>query len=275
MRLYISGPGQNIVRADRDPTADGRASHSAGETEAELPAALLGEIRGTVHHGHPGLPAARKHHWAKVLAPLAAADPYLPGRMAQSAIPTVRQLASLLLEARGPEALAALEALAEDDDWEVREWAADHGRFLPILTTWAQAGGRRARAVAVALVHLLGDPAVEPLAADTRLMPLLDLLVRDPDPYVQKSVGTFLLGDTLARIHPEMAVKLWTRTLAESPLPEAVQANFLAFLGASRVRKDAARYEPLAQTLRSRLGSGLRPRDRERLLRFLAASGGS
>ncbi|WP_174616063.1 DNA alkylation repair protein [Virgibacillus ihumii] len=103
-----------------------------------------------------------------------------------------------------------LRILADDENWEVREWAAGacgdilsnyFGSFYNEMMNWtADKSGNVRRAAALAAKY----------AGKTRnreyAEPLLDLveqLLTDSDSYVKKNLGQFAIGDGLLRYYPE------------------------------------------------------------------------
>lgn len=107
----------------------------------------------------------------------------------------------------------------DDDNWEVREWAASalahviSGRFelvLPRVWEWAMHRSPNVRRMAVVAA---GYAMRDCTAAQCQgLLDLLTPLMADPDPYVGKNLGAFALGGYAVRYRPEL-VATWTRGL--------------------------------------------------------------
>ncbi len=162
-----------------------------------------------VHHGKPGLSSRKKQALAQDLAEEALR--WIP-LLAQSPVSGAREVASLLIAPRwldDPSLTGLVWALAEDPDWEVREWAVYpfHVRYesgpesaFVLYRSWAlQAtpGVKRAIAVAVKGLAHAGKVAVGPL------LELVEALIPEEDEYVRKNLGPFCLGDGLLPLYPE------------------------------------------------------------------------
>lgn len=136
----------------------------------------------------------------------------------------------------------AIQRIAGDGDWEVRETAASllgyalnthFERYLPSARSWAGTGEPRLqRAVVVAAKY-----AARPRLPE-REGPLLDLVERalhEPDEYVRKSLGPFAVGDQLLRSYPDATLERLARW-ARDPDENARWNAAMAFTTASSAR---------------------------------------
>lgn len=222
----------------------------ASRTVSEIEAYLLSET----HHGKPGLSAGKKRTLIKEIQPQAAH--WIP-ILAASEVPGAREVAAALI---GPiwRASSGYDAtvfqLAEDPDWEVREWAVSPlvDRYLAepegapaLYVHWAESAShevKRALAVAVKSLAVHRDLAVGPL------LQIVDRLVGFENEYLRKNLGPFAIGDGLLVLHPDQvlpSLNAWSRR------PEwAARWNTAAAFTAKKARSlvDEARgfLEPLA-----------------------------
>lgn len=161
------------------------------------------------HHQKPGLSAAKKRQLARDLSP--EGERWAP-LLASSPLAGGREVAALLM---GPLWAAddrwqeMVLALADDADWEVREWAVSpleafyrahpeeaHGRFR----TWAREGSvGLKRALAVLIRSLAHDQR----ALLDHLLIWADALADEPDAYVRKNLGPYAIGDGLLPAFPQ------------------------------------------------------------------------
>jgi hypothetical protein len=209
---------------DSEDREDGdETDKKAGEAEVQaLVAALRLDGAQRRHHGRAGLNAAAKRRWAARLAAVAPpADwtAWLPC-LAQDPLPAVRTVAALLIvhgQWTDDGALALVDRLLRDEDWEVREWAVDPAAMLidarsdgpALFEAWLNEGGRACRAMVAACRARVraGRMTVQEAFA------VADRVVDDPDPYVLASVGSYFLGDgVLPRFPQEMATWLIERS---------------------------------------------------------------
>lgn len=174
-------------------------------TLLEIETHLVSEM----HHGKPGLSAKKKVALAEELRGHAAS--WIPSLMA-SIVPGSRQLAALLMAPlwlQNPQYTEAVFRLAQDEDWEVREWAVvpfeercltDPQGSLPLYQYWAKdAPDGVKRAIAVAVKGVAHGRSVPPDA----LLDVVDALIVHPDSYLRKNLGPFCIGDALLPIFPE------------------------------------------------------------------------
>lgn len=144
---------------------------------------------------------------------------------------TAKELGALLLTYSYPqhpvEALATLRRLADDPNWEVREWAGsaagqvfaqDFGNVLPEMHEWLKDESQFVRrAVCLAIMGAAdgGDPErAEPLLA------LADVLVVDAAEEVKRNAGPFAVGGKLLARYPEQTlahVRRWAASEDEMP----------------------------------------------------------
>nr|WP_243239371.1 HEAT repeat domain-containing protein [Sulfobacillus harzensis] len=161
-----------------------------------------------MHHGRPGLKAAKKSQLALELLADAA---YWAPQLKNSAEPGARQVASLLfgsLWENSDAVEASVLELAEDPDWEVREWAVEafirFYRARPTVAnarfaSWAEGGSVSVkRAIAVAVRGLALDRA----ASLQHLLSWADRLADEEDAYVRKNLGPYAIGDGLLPMYP-------------------------------------------------------------------------
>lgn len=192
------------------------------------------------HHGQPGLSSRDK---LALVHELEGEAEYWAPILANSPLPTARQVAAQLL---GPLWLVdpnwerVVLALADDPDWEVREWVVDPFRLrfqsdpegtLPQFLYWAEtATDPVKRALAVALRHMAksGGPSIE------LLLMVADRLALAESPYVRKNLGPFCIGDGLLPCDPPATLPHLAQW-AERP-QWAARWNAAAALGATRSR---------------------------------------
>jgi len=136
-----------------------------------------------------------------------------------------KELAAVILRplilTNRPEVERAINRLARDDDWEVREAAASllgdglegaFDEYLRPAQAWVAVGDPRLRrAVVVAAKYAARSRRPE------RAEPLLDLIepaLADHDEYVRRNLGPFAIGDQLLRSYPDATfarLERWSR----------------------------------------------------------------
>lgn len=143
--------------------------------------------------------------------------------------PTARELGAMLLarsyDQHPKKAIAALRRLADDPNWEVREWAgsATGGIFnrnfdaiYPVMQNWLRNKSQFVRrAVCIALMGAADEKRperAEPLLA------LADVLALDAAEEVKRNTGPFAVGGALLGQYPERTLKhvrRWARSKDE------------------------------------------------------------
>lgn len=134
-----------------------------------------------------------------------------------SQTPTGREMASQLLPTIHTDfpidVSSMLKDLCNDNNWEVREWAAsgcgqilsqNFEGFYPTLKMWTQDDSAKVRR-AVAISAKMASRARKPEWCSP-LLSLMDDLIRDSDPYVRKNMGPFAIGDGTLRYYPEETI---------------------------------------------------------------------
>ena len=188
---------------------------SAGDFDAALRAI---ESQATSHAGTA--PVAEKRAAVKETVKRLPAE-----RLAETALwfasrdnDTAKELGALLLARSYPQhpqdAIAALRHLADDGNWEVREWAGsatgivfDSGfdALLPEMHEWLRDESQFVRrAVCIALMG--AADAKHPERAEP-LLALADVLAGDSAEYVKRNTGPFAVGGALLGKHPEQTLE--------------------------------------------------------------------
>jgi HEAT repeat protein len=219
-----SGPPDDIGTIEDGPVASILAALARDD-----PQGVVAALDGQLHHGRPGSPSALRQQVGERLAVSLASPGSRLTRwidaLSTSASPSGRQVATLLLANRYEEdkagVLRAAEALADDDHWEVREAAGgllgtlldrdfEHiRRRCETLRTSRSANVRRAVVIAARYAARRDRPErVE------ELLDLLEPLLRDPEPYVRRNLGSFAIGDAFLRVDPNTTLQRlreWSR----------------------------------------------------------------
>jgi hypothetical protein len=186
------------------------------------PQGVVAALDGRLGPGRPGSPAALRQQLGERLAVALTAP---EGRITRwidalstSPSPTARQVACLLLASRYESdragVLKAAEALADDAHAEVREAAGgllgalldrDFDRVRRHLEGLrASRSPHLRRAVVAAARHAARRDRPERVGA---LLDLLEPLLREPEPYVRRSLGPLALGDALLRTDPKTTLQ--------------------------------------------------------------------
>lgn len=214
------------------PPADWLREFTAAIKQDDLEQAISTiDTRKTAHAGTAN--AADKRSAAKALLQTAAADPNdalrIGRTLAVHASPTARELGSIVLvrayAAQPHRTLDVLRTLANDDKWEVREWAAGAtGEILdqhfddaqPALAAWLRHPSQHVRrALAVACMGAADGRSPE------RCDPLFDLLeplLPDPAEEVRRNLGPFAIGGAMLKRYPDQTVtriRRWAESDAE------------------------------------------------------------
>lgn len=161
-----------------------------------------------IHHGRPGLSAAKKAALVRELT--GEATHWIP-RLAHSPLAGAREVAAHLIAPLWHEREdfdPLVSALADDPDWEVREWAvepfvsrysASPDRAGPQFVDWAESASDGVkRALALAVKSLARDPVIDV----GPLLTILDQVARCEAEYVRKNLGPFVVGDGVLLRHP-------------------------------------------------------------------------
>jgi len=139
---------------------------------------------------------------------------------------TAKEVGALLLAKsylqHPKEATATLRQLADDPNWEVREWAGssmgqvfarNFDALYPVIEDWLRDDSEFVRrAVAIALMG--AADAKRPERAEP-LLALADVLVLDPAEYVKRNTGPFAVGNALLGHYPDETLKhvrAWARS---------------------------------------------------------------
>jgi 3-methyladenine DNA glycosylase AlkD len=196
---------------------------SAGDRDGALRAL---ESQATAHAGTA--PAAEKRAAAReTLARLPAdALPGIANWFATHPSDTAKELGALLLAKSYPqhsgEAIAGLRRLADDANWEVREWAGsatgdvfarNFDELYPVMEDWLRDESQFVRR-AVAIAVRGADDKRRPERAE-KLLALADVLVRDPAEEVKRNTGPFAVGGGLLGSYPEATlehVRAWAHS---------------------------------------------------------------
>lgn len=144
--------------------------------------------------------------------------------LAGQASPSAKGLAALLITSSYPgrreEAVAILQRLCDDANWEVREWggsaageilARHFDEFYPLLERWTAHPSPSVRR-AVALAAKGAADRRHPERAG-RLLTLIEPLLPDRAQYVRRNLGPFAIAGLLAR-YPEQTIarlRQWAR----------------------------------------------------------------
>ena len=186
--------------------------------------ALASWLMSGTHHGKPGAPQAVKVGVIGLLRDSLseAQQRRWTGRLMKRPESVARSVACGLVALGWTHDAAAtgsrLKRLAEDPDWEVREWAAegladvlsqDFEGGMELCTGWVDEGSEPAcRAVALALSsrarERVREQAAPMLALVERLMPM-------DGSYLQKNLGPFAVGGGFLSRFPERTLSMLAR----------------------------------------------------------------
>ena len=170
------------------------------------------------HHGRPGVNGATKRLLAGLLiARDGKGSPALYETaidLSESPVQDLRSVSAVLLADLWPEDRDGVFerglTLAQDDEWEVREWAAGifgtaldrdfEAEYAAMLELTAHASDRVRRAVVLAAMQAAGAKRPERAAP---LLALLEPLLPDAAECVRKNLGPFAIGDKMLGQYPE------------------------------------------------------------------------
>jgi len=127
--------------------------------------------------------------------------------------PTARELGALVLPHAYPDhaddVMSTLKRIAEDDNWEVREWAAGatgevlgthFDDALPTLQSWSTDSSQHIRRAAA--VATMGAAHSDHPERCNPLFVLLERLLPDPAEEVRRNLGPFAIGGAMLRHYP-------------------------------------------------------------------------
>lgn len=115
-----------------------------------------------------------------------------------------------------------LHKIADDENWEVREWAAggcgeilaqQYPHFYPVLNVWKNDQSENVRRAVVLAVMYASISLDEEHAS--KLLQLIEPLMEDDSVYVKKNLGAFAIGDALLKRYPD-SVLPWLDRLSET-----------------------------------------------------------
>ncbi|MFC4560121.1 HEAT repeat domain-containing protein [Virgibacillus kekensis] len=131
--------------------------------------------------------------------------------------PAAKEIAAHLLAfayAERPEKVSeALRVLANDENWEVREWVAggcgeilsnNFDTFYPEMMDWTADESDNVRRAAALAAMYAGKTRKEEYGEP--LLNLVEQLLTDSASYVKKNLGQFAIGDGLLRYYPDKVI---------------------------------------------------------------------
>jgi 3-methyladenine DNA glycosylase AlkD len=211
------------------PSPDWLPSFTAAVTTRDMPGALaVMEARATAHAGTPK--SAAKLAASKEIMRAAGDDAKALAAwcrwLAKQPGPTAKELLCVLLPTYYPhapkQALGWLQKLSDDENWEVREWAASAlGELLdahfdalyPTAQAWVLHESQFVRrAVVVGAKYAAQKRHPERASA---LLDLIEPLVTDRAEEVRRNLGPFAVGDGYLRSYPKetlASVRRWARS---------------------------------------------------------------
>lgn len=228
---------------------------------------LVRFLMSGTHHGKPGAPAATKLAVVGLFRELCSEAQQVAWaeRLMAREEQVARVIACGLVAAgwkRGRKAtLGRMRALAEDPDWEVREWAADlyagvlaldFERVLPLYRKWADEGSEEIRrAIALALGKRAKARVVSEAAP---MLAVMEVLMAMPGSYLQKNLGPFALGGGFLSRFPEQTLAL-CRRLSRGKNEDVRWNVAMAFTSAA-----ARKHREAGEKILERLADDARPR---------------
>ncbi len=185
-------------------------------------AALASWLMSGTHHGKPGAPAAIKLKVAGLIRESCADDAarvVWAERLMACDEAVARSIACGLVASGWrldrEATIGRMKTLAEDADWEVREWAADllagvlaldFAVALSLYADWVEAGSEELRR-AVAL-GLAGRSRARVAAEAPPMLAIIERLMSKPGAYLQKNLGPFALGGAFLGRFPDETLAL-------------------------------------------------------------------
>jgi 3-methyladenine DNA glycosylase AlkD len=201
-----------------DITANWRTDFEAAVARDDLPAAVAAvHSQATAHAGTA--PAAEKKAAAKFLSRALSDDDLLRWAcaLASSDNDTAKEIGAILLARTYPahrdEAIALLKRLADDTNWEVREWAgsaagellAQHfDELYPVFESWSRDEREFVRRAVCIAIRAAADKR-KPERAEP-LLAIADQLATDPAEEVKRNTGPFAVGGNLLSHYPEQTI---------------------------------------------------------------------
>ncbi len=228
---------------------------------------LAGFLMSGTHHGKPGVPAATKLGVVGLFRELCSEAQQVAWaeRLMAREEHVARVIACGLVSSGWKldrkATLRRMRVLAEDPDWEVREWAADlyagvlaldFERVLPLYRKWVDDGSEELRrAIALAL----GKRAKARLDSEAApMLAIMEVLMAMPGSYLQKNLGPFALGGGFLSRFPEQTLAL-CRRLSHRKSEEVRWNVAMAFTSAA-----ARKHPEVGEEILERLADDARPR---------------
>ncbi|MCF6409281.1 HEAT repeat domain-containing protein [Pseudalkalibacillus salsuginis] len=115
-----------------------------------------------------------------------------------------------------------LHQISDDENWEVREWAAGgcgevlakhYDTFYPVINVWKEDESEKVRRATVLAIMYASKSLDESHAPE--LLRILEPLMQDESDYVKKNLGAFAIGDGLLKRYPNYVIT-WLKSLVES-----------------------------------------------------------
>ncbi|WP_261132435.1 DNA alkylation repair protein [Bacillus sp. Marseille-Q3570] len=208
---------------------------------------ILLETEKTKHAGTA--PAATKRKVIKAILKQWKAQPevlwagteYLGNSESPSAKEVSAHLIPVVYESYPEECSKLLHEIADDRNWEVREWAAGgcgeilaerFEKFYPVMEAWKEDDSENVRRAAV-LTVMYASKSLDGSYA-TKLLKIIEPLMKDESEYVKKNLGAFAIGDGLLKRYPEHVLS-WLESLVGSD-DETVCWNIAMVFSAAAAR---------------------------------------
>ncbi|MGP4082074.1 GNAT family N-acetyltransferase [Pseudalkalibacillus sp. R45] len=134
-----------------------------------------------------------------------------------------------------------LHKIADDANWEVREWGASgcceilterFEKFYPVMEVWKEDDSENIRRATVLSVMYASKSLDESYAP--RLLKIIEPLMKDDSEYVKKNLGAFAIGDGLLKRYPEHVLS-WLKSLVGFD-DETVRCNVAMVFSAAAAR---------------------------------------
>ena len=242
-------------------------STTARWIESEDVDSLVAFLMSGTHHGKPGAPAAVKLRVVGLIRELCAEalqvawTDRLMNREEHVARAIACGLAASGWKLDRKATVRRMKALAEDPDWEVREWAADLfggilaldlKRVLPLYRSWAEEGSEALRrAIALGLANRAKARVASEAAP---MLAIMEVLMAMPGSYLQKNLGPFALGGGFLGRFPDQTLALCRRLSRRRN--EDVRWNVAMALTSAAARK----HRKAGEEILDRLAADERPR---------------